>query len=114
MPGCVGALGMNFTPIHFLNFPGSTRYRTLPDGLWFNFGGTPEDPYVDIFAIEACASFQNLLDRSAHVARPQHPPLPVLAVCPLPWLLSPVAKEIDPTPRWKVTGLVRSRARQTT
>ena len=24
----------------FLKIPGSTRLRTLPDGLWLNFGGT--------------------------------------------------------------------------
>ncbi len=35
----------------FLKLPGSTRWRTLPDGLWLNFGGTPVDPYVDIFGI---------------------------------------------------------------
>ena len=35
----------------FLKFPGSTRLRTLPDGLWLNFGGTPEEPFVDIFGI---------------------------------------------------------------
>jgi len=34
-----------------LKLPGSTRWRTLPDGLWLNFGGTPGDPYVDIFGI---------------------------------------------------------------
>src|SRR5690349_15266886 len=44
----------------FLKLPGSTRLRTLPDGLWLNFGGTPEEPFVDIFAIEACGSLQNL------------------------------------------------------
>jgi hypothetical protein len=38
----------------FLKLPGSTRWRTLPDGLWLNFGGTSVDPFVDIFAIEAC------------------------------------------------------------
>ena len=26
----------------FLKLPGSTRWRTLPDGLWLNFGGTPD------------------------------------------------------------------------
>jgi len=35
----------------FLKLPGSDRLRTLPDGLWLNFGGTPEEPYVDIFGI---------------------------------------------------------------
>jgi hypothetical protein len=39
-------------PTHpFLKLPGSDRLRTLPDGLWLNFGGTPEDPYVDILGI---------------------------------------------------------------
>ena len=37
----------------FLKRPGSDRMRTLPDGLWLNFGGTPVDAYVDIFAIES-------------------------------------------------------------
>ena len=35
----------------FLKLPGSHRFRTLPDGLWLNFGGTPVEPYVDIFGI---------------------------------------------------------------
>jgi hypothetical protein len=35
----------------FLKLPGSTRLRTLPDGLWLNFGGTVADPFVDIFGI---------------------------------------------------------------
>lgn len=35
----------------FLKLPGSTRLRTLPDGLWLNFGGTIAEPFVDIFGI---------------------------------------------------------------
>lgn len=35
----------------FLKLPGSDRLRTLPDGLWLNFGGTPLEPFVDIFGI---------------------------------------------------------------
>ena len=35
----------------FLKLPGSNKLRTLPDGLWLKFGGTPEDPFVDIFGI---------------------------------------------------------------
>lgn len=35
----------------FLKLPGSDRLRTLPDGLWLNFGGTAHEPYVDIFGI---------------------------------------------------------------
>ena len=87
----------------FLKLPGSTRWRTLPDGLWLSFGGTPEDPYVDIFAIEACGSLQNLLDKRSRFAPSTHS---MLAVCPVQWLLSPVMPG-DPTPRWKVTGVLR-------
>lgn len=87
----------------FLKLPGSTRCRTLPDGLWFNFGGTPVDPFVDIFAIEACASQNNLLDKRSRFAPSTHS---LLAVCPVPWLLAPVMPA-DPTPRWRVTGVVR-------
>jgi hypothetical protein len=35
----------------FLKHPGSNRMRTVPDGLWLCFGGTPADPYVDLFAL---------------------------------------------------------------
>ena len=65
----------------FLKLPGSTRWRTLPDGLWLNFGGTPEDAYVDILAIEACGSLQNLLDKRSRFAPSTHS---LLAVCPVP------------------------------
>jgi hypothetical protein len=41
----------------------SNRLRTLPDGLWLNFAGTHAEPFVDIFAIEACGTLQNLLDK---------------------------------------------------
>jgi hypothetical protein len=87
----------------FLKLPGSTRWRTLPDGLWLNFGGSPDDPYVDIFAIEACGSLQNLLDKRSRFAPSTHS---LLAVCPVQWLLSPVMAG-DPTPRWRVTGVLR-------
>ena len=35
----------------FLKFPGSDRMRTLPDGLWLNFGGSAAELFVDIFGI---------------------------------------------------------------
>lgn len=35
----------------FLKLPGSDRLRTLPDGLWLNFAGSPVEPFVDIFGI---------------------------------------------------------------
>jgi hypothetical protein len=87
----------------FLKLPGSTRLRTLPDGLWLNFGGTPVDPFVDIFAVEACGSLQNLLDKRSRFAPSTHS---LLAVCPVPWLLAPAAPG-DATPRWKATGVMR-------
>jgi hypothetical protein len=86
----------------FLKLPGSIRWRTLPDGLWLNFAGTPVEPYVDIFAIEACGSLQNLLDKRSRFAPSTHS---LLAVCPVPWLLAPVMQG-DPTPRWKATGVL--------
>ncbi len=52
----------------FLKLPGSTKLRTLPDGLWLNFGGTFEEPYVDIFAVEVCSTSQNLLDKRSRFA----------------------------------------------
>lgn len=86
----------------FLKVPGSDRLRTLPDGLWLNFAGTPVEPYVDIFAVEACGSLQNLLDKRSRFAPSTHS---LLAVCPVPWLLAPVDAG-DRTPRWKATGVM--------
>ena len=87
----------------YLKLPGSDRLRTLPDGLWLNFGGTPEEPFVDIFAVEACLSLQNLLDKRSRFAPSTHS---LLACCPVPWLLAPVMAN-EPTPRWRATGLLR-------
>jgi hypothetical protein len=88
----------------FLKLPGSTKLRTLPDGLWLNFGGTFEEPYVDIFAIEACSTLQNLLDKRSRFAPSTHS---LLAVCPVAWLLAPVAAN-DPAARWRATGVFRN------
>ena len=87
----------------FLKLPGSRTLRTLPDGLWLHFGGTPAEPFVDIFAIEACASLSNLLDKRSRFA-PSTSAL--LAVCPMLWLLAPTSTS-DPTPRWRATGILR-------
>ena len=87
----------------FLKFPGSNRMRTLPDGLWLNFGGTPDEPYADIFAIEACGSLQNLLDKRSRFAPSTRS---LVAVCPVSWLMAPVMPG-DPTPRWKATRVLR-------
>lgn len=87
----------------FLKFPGSNRMRTLPDGLWLNFGGTPDEPFADIFAIEACGSLQNLLDKRSRFAPSTRS---LVAVCPVSWLMAPVMPN-DATPRWKATGVLR-------
>ena len=87
----------------FLKLPGSTKLRTLPDGLWLNFGGSFEEPYVDIFAVEACSTLQNLLDKRSRFAPSTHS---LLAVCPVPWLMAPVAAN-DATPRWRATAVFR-------
>ncbi len=86
----------------YLKLPGSKRLRTLPDGLWLCFGGTPVEIFVDIFAIEACGSVSNLLDKRSRFAPSTHS---LMAVCPVPWLLAPVSAS-DPTPRWVATGLL--------
>ncbi|HYZ20624.1 MAG TPA: hypothetical protein VE690_00575 [Rhodopila sp.] len=86
----------------FLKIPGSQRLRTLPDGLWLNFGGTYAEPFVDILAIEACSTLQNLLDKRSRFAPSTHS---TMCLCPLEWLLAPVTPT-DPTPRWKTTGVI--------
>ena len=86
----------------FLKLPGSDHLRTLPDGLWLNFGGTPAEPFVDIFAIEACASLQNLLDKRSRFAPSTQS---LMAYCPLPWLLAPAIPN-DAMPRWRATKVV--------
>lgn len=93
----------------FLKLPGSNHLRTLPDGLWLHFGGEPVEPFVDIFAIEACGSLQNLLDKRSRFAPSTNS---LLAVCPLGWLLSP-ALPADPTPRWELTGVLDEPPRAT-
>lgn len=91
--------GSNFP---FLKLPGSNRFRTLPDGLWMNFGGTVHEPFVDIFAVEACGSLTNLLDKRSRFAPSTNS---LLAVCPVPWLLRPISEQ-EVTPRWKMTGVI--------
>jgi hypothetical protein len=88
--------------VPFLKLPGADRFRTLPDGLWMNFGGTVHEPYVDIFAIEACGSLTNLLDKRSRFAPSTHS---LLAVCPVQWLMR-AATPTDPTPRWQVTRVL--------
>ena len=92
----------------FLKLPGSRTLRTLPDGLWLHFGGTPAEPFADIFAIEACATLPNLLDKRSRFAPSTHA---LLAVCPMLWLLALVSPR-DPTPRCRATGVLREPPQQ--
>lgn len=87
----------------FLKLAGSNRLRTLPDGLWLAFGGTPHEIFADIFAVEACGTLPNLLDKRSRFAPSTHS---LLAVCPVRWLLAPALAN-DPTPRWQQIGLLR-------
>ena len=88
----------------FLKLPGSDRMKTVPDGLWLNFGGTPGDKFVEIFVVEACGSVSNFRDKRARYAPSTHS---LLAACPQSWLLAPVSLN-DRTPRWQATGLLQS------
>ena len=88
----------------FLKLPGSDRLRTLPDGLWLNFGGTPAEPYADILAIEACSTLSNLLDKRSRFAPSTQS---LMAVCPLSWLMAPV-RPGNALLRWQATGVVAS------
>ncbi len=99
-PGC--ADGPTTCRQCFLKLPGSERLRTLPDGLWLNFGGTPAEPYADILAIEACSHLPNLLDKRSRFAPSTQS---LMAVCPLTWLLAPVTPESDLL-RWQATGVL--------
>lgn len=85
----------------FLKLPGSDQMRTLPDGLWLKFGGTPVEPFVDILAVEACGSLPNLLDKRSRFATSTQS---MLAVCPVPWLLGDISAT-QPTARWEMTEL---------
>ncbi len=86
-----------------LKLPGADRLRTVPDALWLRFGGHERDPFVDLFVIEVCGSFTNLLDKRSRFSPSMHS---MLASCPVTWLLGPRAKD-DDTPRWQCTRLLR-------
>ena len=45
----------------------------------------------------------NLLDKRSRFAPSTHS---MLAVCPVLWLLAPITPT-DPTPRWRVTGVLK-------
>lgn len=88
----------------YLKIPGTDRMRTIPDGLWLHFGGTAEDSYADILCIEACSTFQNLLDKRSRFAPST---IAMLAHCPLAWLLAPLQAN-DTTPRWHIIPFLQA------
>jgi hypothetical protein len=98
-----GRPGSDDVEYPFLKLPGANRLRTVPDGLWMRFCGTERDPFVDLFVIEVCGSFSNLLDKRSRFAPSMHS---MLAVCPLPWLLGAYTLN-DDTPRWRCTRLLK-------
>jgi hypothetical protein len=80
----------------YLKLPGCAYLRTIPDGLWLNIGGTVNETYVDVFAVEACGSLGNLRDkRSRFVPSTQS----LLAVCPVRWLMA--RSPADDRRRWE-------------
>lgn len=88
----------------FLKLPGSMRLRTMPDGMWLGFGGTPAEPYVDLIAIEACGSISNLLDKRSRFAPSTQS---LMAVCPMRWLRGPKG-HAEGEARWQLTGILRA------
>lgn len=101
--------GLDETIDHpYLKLPGTQRLRTVPDGLWMSFGGSERDPFVDVFVIEVCGTFTNLLDKRSRFAPSMHS---MLAVCPISWLLADFATT-DATPRWKRTRILKKEPTQ--
>jgi hypothetical protein len=92
----------------YLKFPGADRLKTLPDGLYLHFSTKTDEPYVDILCIEACGSYQNLLDKRSRFA-PSTGSL--LAVCPLDWLLQP-GMPGNNIPRWRLIRMLKREPRE--
>jgi hypothetical protein len=92
----------------YLKFPGADRLKTLPDGLYLHFSTKAEEPYVDILCIEACSTYQNLLDKRSRFA-PSTGSL--LAVCPVEWLMQP-GMPGNNIPRWRLIRMVKREPRE--
>ena len=82
----------------FLKLPGSNALAHLAGRSVAELRRHACGCLCGIFAIEACGSLQNLLDKRSRFAPSTHS---LLAVCPVQWLLSPVMPG-DSTPRWKI------------
>ncbi|MDB5415358.1 MAG: hypothetical protein JWR10_3693 [Rubritepida sp.] len=92
----------------YLKLPGAQRLKTLPDGLYLHFSTQAAEPYVDILCIEACSTYQNLLDKRSRFA-PSTSSL--LAVCPVEWLLQPGIPGNN-IPRWRLIRMVKKEPRE--
>lgn len=92
----------------YLKFPGAQRLKTLPDGLYLHFSSTAQEPFVDILCIEACSTYQNLLDKRSRFAPTTGS---LLAVCPVEWLLQPGIPGNN-IPRWRLIGMVKREPRE--
>lgn len=92
----------------YLKVPGAHRLRTLPDGLYLHFSTKAEEPYVDILCIEACSTYQNLLDKRSRFA-PSTGSL--LAVCPVEWLMEPGIPG-NCIPRWRLIRMLRKEPKE--
>lgn len=92
----------------YLKFPGADRLKTLPDGLYLHFSTKASEPYVDILCIEACSTYQNLLDKRSRFA-PSTGSL--LAVCPVAWLMQPGLPGNN-IPRWRLIRMVKREPRE--
>ncbi len=86
----------------FMRFPGASRLRTLPDGLWLRFSPEPQELWCDVLCIEACSSLTNFLDKRSRFA-PSTSSL--LVECPLSWLIASPA-DLPGQPRWRAIGCV--------
>jgi hypothetical protein len=92
----------------YLKVPGSSRLRTLPDGMYLHFGNSPQEPYVDILCIEACGTVQNLMDKRARFAPSVNS---LLAVCPVDWLMASAMAGSD-IPRWRLIRMILREPRE--
>lgn len=92
----------------YLKFPGADRLKTLPDGLYLHFSSKANEPYVDILCIEACGSYQNLLDKRSRFA-PSTGSL--LAVYPMEWLMQP-GMPGNNIPRWRLIRMLKREPRE--
>lgn len=92
----------------YLKVPGTSRLRTLPDGMYLHFGPCREEPYVDILCIEACGTVQNLMDKRSRFAPSVNS---LLVVCPVDWLCTAGLQGSD-VPRWKLIRLLDREPRE--